>query len=116
MKNLQNGTLLKKFIVLLKTRRTSAFIPPAVRSKYIGVPKNLIIGGNHFAEEFFEGIEVNVPTSIGFLHHYRSHTPEFHTADPGHTVVDRTIHKYKDRLLSNVHQVLLDISQQCNIS
>ena len=116
MKNLQNGTLLKKFIVLLKTRRTSAFIPPAVRSKYIGVPKNLIIGGHHFVDEFFEGIEVNVPTSIGFLHHYRSHTPEFHTADPGHTVVDRTIHKYKDRLLSNVHQVLLDISQQCNIS
>ena len=116
MKKLPNGTLLKKFIVLLKTRRTSAFIPPAVRSKYIGVPKNLIIGGHHFVEEFFEGIEVNVPTNIGFLHHYRSHTPEFHTADPGQNVVDRTMHKYKDRLLSNVNQVLLDISQQCNIS
>ena len=116
MKKLANGTLLKKFIVLLKTRRTSIFLPPAVRSKYIGVPKNLIIGGHHFVEEFFEGIEVNVPTSIGFLHHYRTHTPGFQTADPGQTVVDQTMHKYKDRLLSNVNRVLLDISQQCNLS
>ena len=116
MKKLANETLLKKFIVLLKTRRTSMFLPPAVRSKYIGVPKNLIIGGHHFVEEFFEGIEVNVPTSIGFLHHYRTHTPGFHTDDPGQTVVDQTMHKYKDRLLSNVNRVLLDISQQCNLS
>ena len=118
MKKLPNGTLLKKFIVLLKTRRTSMFIPPAVRSKYIGVPKNLIVGGHHFVEEFFEGIEVNVPTSIGFLHHYRTHTPEssIHTADSGQTVVDRTMHKYKDRLLSNVNRVLSDISHQCNLS
>ena len=115
MKKLPNGTLLKKFIVLLKTRRTSMFIPPAVRSKYIGVPKNLIVGGHHFVEEFFEGVEVNVPTSIGFLHHYRTHTPEFDTADPGQTVVDRTMHKYKDRLLNNIMGVLLDISQHCKL-
>ena len=116
MKKLPNGTLLKKFIVLLKTRRTSMFIPPAVRSKYIGVPKNLIVGGHHFVEEFFEGIEVNVPTSIGFLHHYRAHTTESRTPISDQTVVDRTMHKYKDRLISNINQVLLDISQQCNLS
>ena len=113
-----NGTLFKKFTVLHKTRRTNMFNPPAERSKYICVPKNLIIGGHHFVEEFFEGIEVNVPTSIGFLHHYRAHAPEssIHTADSGETVVDRTMHKYKDRLLSNVNRVLSDISQQCNLS
>ena len=110
------GKLWEKLIVLRKTSRTSMFLPPSSRSKYICVPKNVIKGGNHIIDEFLEGIEVNVPPSIGFLHHYRSHTPKRAAANPtGRTVVDRTMHKYKDRLLNNIMGVLLDISQHCKL-
>ena len=108
--------LWEKLIVLRKTTRTSMFLPPSSRSKYICVPKNVIKAGNHIIDEFLDGIEVNVPHDIGFLHHYRANTPKRAGANPtGHTVVDRTMHKYKDRLLNNIIEVLLDISQHCKL-
>jgi len=57
--------------VLRKTRRKTKFNPQKQRSKYICIPRNVKEAGNHFIWEYAEGHNVNVPTSIGFLHHYR---------------------------------------------
>ena len=75
-----------------------------------------------------QGNELNVPTSVGFLHHYRAKCVGLHGIklmpgiDPkpenclkNPTQVDRTMFKYKDRLLMNMKKVLKIISKQCQI-
>jgi hypothetical protein len=76
------------------------------RSKYICVPRNVREAGNHFIWEFVDGFSLNVPTSVGFLHHYR--VCEFGGDDCVRTesVVDRTAHRYKEELVKNVNAVL----------
>jgi len=56
---------------ILKTKRKQKFHPPKQRSKYICIPSAVREAGNHFIWEFHHGRTLNVPTSIGFLHHYR---------------------------------------------
>jgi len=56
---------------LAKTKRKQKFHPPKQRSKYICIPSAVKEVGNHFIWEFHHGRTLNVPTSIGFLHHYR---------------------------------------------
>lgn len=56
---------------LVKTRRKQKLHPPKQRSKYICLPYLVKEAGNHFVWEFLKGKTVNVPTFIGFLHHYR---------------------------------------------
>lgn len=56
---------------LQKTRRRKKFHPQKQRSKYICIPYFVKEAGNHFIWEFYHGRTTNVPTHIGFLHHYR---------------------------------------------
>ena len=56
---------------LQKTRRKQKFHPQKQRSKYICIPYFVKEAGNHFIWEFHHGRTLNVPTNIGFLHHYR---------------------------------------------
>ena len=57
--------------LLRKTRRKSKFNPQKQRSKYICIPRNVKEAGNHFIWEFARGSSLNVPTTFGYLHHYR---------------------------------------------
>ena len=77
------------------------------RSKYICIPRNVREAGNHFIWDFQEGFSLNVPTSVGFLHHYR--VCEFGGDDCVQTesVVDRTVaDRYKEELTSAIDGVL----------
>ena len=60
-------------IILRKTQRMSGFDYKAIRSKYIAITNQVVQAGNHFIHEFQQGREVNVPTSVGFLHHILLH-------------------------------------------
>ena len=101
--------------VLLKTRRKSKFNPQKQRSKYICIPRNVKEAGNHFIWEFSEGFNLNVPTGVGFLHHYR--VCEFGGGDCIHTdsKVDRTAYKYRDELVANTNKVLED-NLECRLN
>ena len=101
--------------ILRKTRRKEKFNPQKQRSKYICVPRNVKEAGNHFIWEYSEGVNVNVPTSIGFLHHYR--VCEFGGDDCVHTDsrVDRTVYRYRDLLVKNVEKVVLKLSRSCQL-
>ena len=101
--------------ILRKTRRKEKFNPQKQRSKYICVPRNVKEAGNHFIWEYSEGVNVNVPTSIGFLHHYR--VCEFGGDDCVHTDnrVDRTVYRYRDLLVKNVEKVVQKLSDSCQL-
>lgn len=101
--------------ILRKTRRKEKFNPQKQRSKYICVPRNVKEAGNHFIWEYSEGVNVNVPTSIGFLHHYR--VCEFGGDDCVHTDsrVDRTVYRYRDLLVKNVEKVIQKLSRSCQL-
>ena len=101
--------------VLRKTRRKTKFNPQKQRSKYICIPRQVKEAGNHFIWEFQQGNNLNVPTNVGFLHHYR--VCEFGGDDCVHAPnqVDRTVHKYQQTLLQNVKRVILKLSDQCNL-
>jgi hypothetical protein len=108
----QNGPALR---VLRKTRRKSKFNPQKQRSKYICIPRNVKEAGNHFIWEFARGYNLNVPTSYGYLHHYR--VCEFGGDDCIHTEshVDRTMYRYRDLLLKNVDKVVQKLSNRCQL-
>ena len=101
--------------VLRKTRRKSKFNPQKQRSKYICIPRNVKEAGNHFIWEFVEGYNLNVPTSVGFLHHYR--VCEFGGDDCVQTesVVDRTVYRYREDLVANVDKVIGGLSAECQL-
>ena len=87
------------------------------RSKYICIPRNVREAGNHFIWDFQEGFSLNVPTSVGFLHHYR--VCEFGGDDCVQTesVVDRTVaERYKEELTSAMDRVLRDAADAGCIS
>ena len=108
-------------IVFRKTRR-SKFSPPAKRSKYIAIPNQVVQAGNHFIHKFQQGKEVNVPPVIGFLHHYRSQciinnkNVKFKKCLKIPSHVDRTIYKYKKKLIERMDKVFVALSRQCNLS
>ena len=107
----------------------STFLPPGIRSKYFAISKNVIQAGNHMINDLHQGSEFNVPPTVGFLHHYRAKCvglrnglelmpgidpkPENCLKNP--TKIDRTIYKYKERLLTNMNKVLLSLPQQCKL-
>ena len=113
--------MFEKMIILRKTRRTSEFYPPAKRSKYIAIPNQVLQAGNHFIHWFQHGKELNVPPNNGFLHHYRATCADNTTKLDskkcliGPTVVDRTMYKYKEKLLKNMNNVFQIIHQQCKL-
>lgn len=108
----KNGPALR---VLRKTRRKSKFNPQKQRSKYICIPRNVKEAGNHFIWEFARGSNLNVPTSHGFLHHYR--VCEFGGDDCVHTdsQVDRTVYRYRDLLVKNVDKIVQKLSDRCQL-
>ena len=101
--------------MLRKTRRKTKFNPQKQRSKYICIPRQVKEAGNHFIWEYQQGSNLNVPTSVGFLHHYR--VCEFGGDDCVHqsNQIDRTAHKYRHILLENVKKVILKLSDQCKL-
>ena len=110
---------LKNFLplrVLKKTRRKNKFNPPKQRSKYICIPRLVKEVGNHFIWEYANGVNVNVKTSVAFLHHYR--VCEFGGDDCIHTdsVVDQTVFKYAEELLNNVRGVMKELSRSCKLN
>ena len=107
--------------ILRKTKRMSGFSYKAIRSKYIAIANQVVQAGNHFIHEFQQGREVNVPTNIGFLHHYRATCVDVGPGSlqkcvKGPTEVDRTLYKYKAQLLKNMNSIFHKLSQQCNLS
>ena len=58
---------------------------------------------------------MNVPTSIGYLHHYR--VCEFGGDDCIHTDsrVDRSVYRYRDLLVKNVEKVVQKLSDTCQL-
>ena len=130
---------LKEMYVLRKTRRHLKFYPPAIRSKYIAIPNQVVTATNHLITEFHLGKEVNVPTDIGYLHHYRKpcaryfwetrdfakkHKSKFYKQQQqldakyclnAPTEIDRTMWKYKNKLLRQVNQIFQALSQQCHL-
>ena len=130
---------LKEMYVLRKTRRHLEFYPPAIRSKYIAIPNQVVTATNHLITEFHLGKEVNVPTDIGYLHHYRKHcalykweTRHFSKKQQSKffkrisqldakycfdapTKIDRTMWKYKNKLLRQVNQIFQAVSPQCHL-
>ena len=71
--------------------------------------------GNHFIWEFQSGHNVNVPTDVGFLHHYR--VCEFGGDDcvQAANEVDRTVHNYSDELQHNVQKIVRKLSSKCGL-
>lgn len=124
--------LLDRLRVLRKTRRISKFsLVTTFRAKYICIPNQVEIAVNHVIDTFWEGREFNVPTSIGMLHHYRrpcDGTEILDTLNHARTKdrtkdcvdepsqVDRSIHRFKKKLLESVEIVLNDLSNQCNLN
>ena len=110
-----------EMIILRKTKRMHKFYPPALRSKYLAISNQVVQAGNHYIHEFQQGREVNVPTSVGFLHHYRASCADNTTKKDsekcviGPTVVDRTMYKYKEKLLKNMNTVFQIIHEQCKL-
>ena len=107
-------------IILRKTQRMSGFDYTAMRSKYIAITNQVVQAGNHFIHEFQQGREVNVPTSVGFLHHYRATCVDVGPGSlkkclKGPTEVDQTMHKYKAQLLKNMNTEFLELSKQCKL-
>ena len=105
--------------VLLKTRRRTKFNPHGERSKYICIPRNVKEAGTHMVYEYQVGSSLNVPTDIGFSHHYRfCESGKVGMGDCINDVneVDRTVYKYKDTLLRNVKNVMKKLSKQCTIN
>ena len=105
--------------MLRKTRRRSEFNSLGDRSKYICIPKDIKEAGIHFIWEYQKGVPLHVPTNIGFLHHYRRGC-EFGGETMGNCTnypnqVDRTVHKYRQKLLENVKKVLFKLSYQCKL-
>ena len=101
--------------VLQKTRRKTMFNPQRQRSKYICKPRNIKEVGNHFIWEFFKGSSLNVPTKLGYLHHYR--ICEFGGDDcvKAENHVDRTMFSFQDELFNRVKNVLLELSVKCKL-
>ncbi|XP_054284121.1 uncharacterized protein LOC129001015 [Macrosteles quadrilineatus] len=92
-----------QLMTLHKTRRRAKLHPHKQRSKYICRPERVIEVGNHFVWEFIPGHgTVNVPGDAAIMHHYR--VCEFGGDDcvRSASVVDRTLCRYRDRLIRAV--------------
>lgn len=92
-------------MTLHKTRRRAKLHPHKQRSKYICRPEFVVEVGNHFVWEFIPGHgTLNVPSDAAIMHHYR--VCEFGGDDcvKSVSVVDRTVCRYRDRLVKNVRE------------
>ncbi|XP_013381768.1 uncharacterized protein LOC106152642 isoform X1 [Lingula anatina] len=90
----------------LKTKRENYVSRPHTRSKYFAITERVRIVGIHFVWKGFPGYpERIVPEEVGLLHHYRN----WEDPTDKNWIVDRTMHKYSDKLLlrlNNIHRLL----------
>ena len=112
---------LNQINVLLKTRHRSRISPHGVRSKYVCIPNKVIQAGNHILNEVGQGEEVNVPPRIGLLHHYRekcvlSKEQDYKSCLNEPSTVDRTAHKFKDKLLQGINEAFKRLSKHCYLA
>ncbi|XP_055295408.1 uncharacterized protein LOC129565073 isoform X2 [Sitodiplosis mosellana] len=115
--NSVNLALRAALITQRKTRRRAKLHPQKQRSKYICKPDAVVEAGNHFVWEFITGRgSLNVPADAGILHHYR--VCEFGGDDciKAPSVVDRTAHKYSDRLVRRVEEIYNQLKIPCNLA
>ena len=87
---------------LLKTKRERDVFPWGMRSKFILDPLKVAVVGIHNVWRFIANryMENNVQADMGLVHHYR------YWAEPadGPWVVDDSLHKYTDVILSRVRE------------
>ena len=104
--------------VFRKTRRLTKFNPHGERSKYICVPRQIKESGTHMVHEYLVGSNLNVPTNISFVHHYRLCPLDADSVDCANeaTQVDRTAYKYKDMVVYNIKNVMAILAEQCAIN
>lgn len=105
-----------KLITMRKTKRKTKLHPHKQRSKYICRPEYVVEAGNHFVWEFLPGHGTfNVPSDAAILHHYR--ICEFGGNDCVKTsnVRDRTIFRYRDRLVFNVKNKWDELKDKCHL-
>ncbi|CAG2064319.1 unnamed protein product [Timema podura] len=103
-------------VTLRKTRRRAKLHPHKQRSKYLCRPEHVVEAGNHFVWEFVPGHgTLNVPPDAAILHHYR--VCEFGGDDCVKTasVVDRTAHRYRVRLLERVRARWAELREKCGL-
>ncbi|XP_022236008.1 uncharacterized protein LOC111083656 [Limulus polyphemus] len=116
-KDPKSSSLPLHLVTLERTMRKLKFHPHKQRSKCIVLPERVVEMGNHFVWEFLPGrAMVDIPSSIGFLHHYR--ICEFGGNDCINTtsVVDRRIYRWKDQLVQAVQTRLRNWDFVCNFS
>ena len=112
--------LSRQLRVLRKTRRQDRYNAYGIRSKYVVIPNQIKEARTHSIPSPQSQGTVYVPPSIGFLHHYRfgcqKQEWEIANCDTDPTHVDRTVHKYKERLLLNVKRIIHQLSDQCKLT
>ncbi|KAJ1527536.1 hypothetical protein ONE63_007505 [Megalurothrips usitatus] len=105
-----------RLLTARKTTRRTKLHPHKQRSKYIARPEFVVEAGNHFVWEFLPGHgAINVHPSAAILHHYR--VCEFGGDDcvKSSHVVDRTAHRYKDRLSAQVSKRWALLRDDCKL-
>ncbi|KAK3928508.1 Beta-1,4-galactosyltransferase galt-1 [Frankliniella fusca] len=116
-----------RLLTARKTTRRTKLHPHKQRSKYIARPELVVSrvdpgldphveAGNHFVWEFLPGHgAINVHPSAAILHHYR--VCEFGGDDcvKSSHVVDRTAHRYKDRLAAQVSKRWALLREDCRL-
>ncbi|XP_049948104.1 uncharacterized protein LOC126456393 [Schistocerca serialis cubense] len=103
-------------LTLRKTRRRAKLHPHKQRSKYVCRPELVVEAGNHFVWELAPGHgTLNVPADAAILHHYR--VCEFGGDDCVKTpsVVDRMVHRYRERLEARVLARWRELRDRCHL-
>ena len=103
----------------------ACFFPPGILLQCLVISKNAIQDGNHMINHVQQGGESNGLSSIGFLHPHRAKCvvlrkriesmsgidPKSEICLENPTQVNRRIYTYKEKLLKNINNVLLTLSQ-----
>lgn len=111
MKGYESGSVHQNkynFFSMEKTSKTPMIWPAKTRSKAIHNPRNIDVGGIHFARSFKRGRAVVVNTTIGLVHHYRR-WPYFKTETDTRTLW------YETKLIDRVDTTWKDIKNQTHV-
>ncbi|KAG8242983.1 hypothetical protein J6590_054032 [Homalodisca vitripennis] len=109
-------TLETNMVTLRKTRRKVQLNPHRQRSKYICRPELVIEAGNHFVWELVPGYNtLNVPPHMAIMHHYRLCESGGNNCINSPSVLDRTLYRYRSRLLMAVGNQWNQSMALCNL-
>ncbi|XP_050546289.1 uncharacterized protein LOC126908342 isoform X2 [Daktulosphaira vitifoliae] len=115
---LEKNPFHSNLIVLRKTRRKTKLHPHKQRSKYICDPRRVVEVGNHFIWEFLDpghDATLYIPAERAILHHYRVCEYGGDDCITADSVIDRTVYKYKSKLVDKVTNTLSNLDNQCLI-